>query len=122
MTNKSDTPRCDKNIVVSVYGEVRVPLEFARQLERELAVLKAGTFTPLPTDEMPNDREWTDIEWMRNQWWMALYISEQDKKELAALKAENERMNLELQKRDKCAFIGPMRDCPTHGDKTRSTK
>ena len=35
MTNKSDTPRCDENIVVSVYGEVRVPLEFARKLERE---------------------------------------------------------------------------------------
>ena len=43
-------------------------------------------------------------------------------RELAALKAENERLNVELQKRDKCAFIGPMRDCPTHGDKTRSTK
>ena len=43
-------------------------------------------------------------------------------RELNALKAENERLNLELQKRDKCAFIGPMRDCPTHGDKARSTK
>ena len=30
---------------------------------------------------------------------------------------EIERMNLELQKRDKCSYMGPMRDCPTHGDK-----
>ena len=29
---------------------------------------------------------------------------------------EIERLNLELQKRDKCSFMGPMRDCPTHGD------
>lgn len=30
---------------------------------------------------------------------------------------EIERLNLELKKRDKCSFMGPMRDCPTHGDK-----
>ena len=30
--------------------------------------------------------------------------------------AEIERLNLELQKRDKCSFMGPMRDCPTHGE------
>jgi uncharacterized small protein (DUF1192 family) len=30
--------------------------------------------------------------------------------------AEIERLNLELQKRDKCSYIGPMRDCPTHGE------
>ena len=30
---------------------------------------------------------------------------------------EIERLNKELQKRDKCSFIGPMRDCPTHGGK-----
>ena len=29
---------------------------------------------------------------------------------------EIERLNTELQKREKCAFIGPMRDCPTHGE------
>ena len=29
---------------------------------------------------------------------------------------EIERLNAELKKRDKCAFIGPMRDCPTHGE------
>jgi hypothetical protein len=29
---------------------------------------------------------------------------------------EIERLNTELQKRDKCSFIGPMRDCPTHGE------
>ncbi len=32
------------------------------------------------------------------------------------LRDEIERLNLELQKRDKCSFIGPMRDCPTHGE------
>ncbi len=32
------------------------------------------------------------------------------------LEDENERLNLELQKRDKCSFIGAMRDCPTHGE------
>ena len=52
------------------------------------------------------------------------YVVDADKvsgleRELNALRAENERLNLELQKRDKCAFIGPMRDCPTHGDKAR---
>ena len=26
------------------------------------------------------------------------------------------RLNLELQKRDKCSFMGPMKDCPTHGE------
>ena len=30
---------------------------------------------------------------------------------------EIERLNLELQKRDKCSYMGPMRDCPTHGDR-----
>ena len=29
---------------------------------------------------------------------------------------EIDRLNLELQKRDKCAYMGPMRDCPTHGE------
>lgn len=29
---------------------------------------------------------------------------------------EIERLNLELQKRDKCSFMGPMRDCLTHGE------
>ena len=29
---------------------------------------------------------------------------------------EIERLNLELQQRDKCSFMGPMRDCPTHGE------
>ena len=29
---------------------------------------------------------------------------------------EIERLNTDLQKRDKCAFIGPLRDCPTHGE------
>ena len=37
-------------------------------------------------------------------------------KELGKQKGEIERLNLELQKRDKCSFIGAMRDCPTHGD------
>ena len=30
--------------------------------------------------------------------------------------AEIEELNLEIQKRDKCSFIGAMRDCPTHGE------
>ena len=102
MTNKSDTPETD--IVIGnvdsitprppqeelIYIKYSKMLHHARRLERELNALKAGPFTPLPTDEMPKDREWTDIEWMRNQRWMALDISEQDKNELAALKAENE--------------------------------
>jgi len=29
--------------------------------------------------------------------------------------AESDALNLELQKRDKCSYMGPMRDCPTHG-------
>ncbi len=29
---------------------------------------------------------------------------------------ESVRLNLELQKRDKCSYMGPMRDCPTHGE------
>ncbi len=28
-------------------------------------------------------------------------------------------MALELQKRDKCSYIGPMRDCPTHGESAK---
>ena len=32
------------------------------------------------------------------------------------LRGEIARLNLELQKRDKCSFMGPMRDCPTHGE------
>lgn len=27
------------------------------------------------------------------------------------------RLNAALQERDKCAYMGPMRDCPTHGDR-----
>ena len=34
----------------------------------------------------------------------------------SALRAEIDRLNLELQKRDKCSYMGPMRDCPTHGE------
>jgi hypothetical protein len=30
--------------------------------------------------------------------------------------AERDALNLELQKRDKCSYMGPMRDCPTHGE------
>ncbi len=30
--------------------------------------------------------------------------------------AESDALNLELQKRDKCSYMGPMRDCPTHGE------
>ena len=29
--------------------------------------------------------------------------------------AESDALNLELQKSDKCSYMGPMRDCPTHG-------
>ena len=36
---------------------------------------------------------------------------------MCAAANEIERLILELQKRDKCSFMGPMRDCPTHGDK-----
>ncbi len=32
------------------------------------------------------------------------------------MREEIERLNLALQQRDKCSFIGPMRDCPTHGE------
>ena len=32
------------------------------------------------------------------------------------IEAQVEQLNLELQKRDKCSFMGPMRDCPTHGE------
>ena len=35
---------------------------------------------------------------------------------MLAAATEIERLNLELQKRDKCSFMGPMRDCPTHGE------
>ena len=33
-----------------------------------------------------------------------------------------EELNFELQKRDKCAYIGPLRDCPTHGESERLQK
>lgn len=29
---------------------------------------------------------------------------------------EYAKLQVELQKRDKCSFMGPMRDCPTHGE------
>ena len=35
------TPRTDAKVVLCNYGEYRVPLDFARQLERELAALTA---------------------------------------------------------------------------------
>jgi hypothetical protein len=31
------------------------------------------------------------------------------------LQAEIDRLNDEIKRRDNCSFIGPMRDCPTHG-------
>ena len=34
---------------------------------------------------------------------------------------EIERLNMELQQRDKCSFMGPMRDCPTHGESANLT-
>lgn len=36
--------------------------------------------------------------------------------EIERLEAEIARLSLELQKRDKCSYMGPMRDCPTHGE------
>ena len=35
---------------------------------------------------------------------------------------EIERLNMELQKRNKCAYMGPMRDCPTHGESEKLKK
>ena len=35
---------------------------------------------------------------------------------MCAAANEIERLILELQKRDKCSYMGPMRDCPTHGE------
>ena len=35
---------------------------------------------------------------------------------MCAAANEIERLILELQKRDKCSFMGPMKDCPTHGE------
>ncbi len=35
---------------------------------------------------------------------------------------EIERLNLELQKRDKCSYMGPMRNCPTHGYKKEAAQ
>lgn len=34
---------------------------------------------------------------------------------LEALEQQVASLNEELQKRDKCSYMGPMRDCPTHG-------
>lgn len=34
----------------------------------------------------------------------------------AVRQAEIDRLNIELQKRDQCSYMGPMRDCPTHGE------
>lgn len=36
-----------------------------------------------------------------------------------AIESELAAANMELQKRDQCSFIGPMRDCPTHGESQR---
>ncbi len=44
------------------------------------------------------------------------YDHEQVLTENANLRKEIALLNLELQKRDKCSFMGPMRDCPTHGE------
>ena len=42
---------------------------------------QAATFprpTPLADEDMPTDREWTDYEWVRNQWHVALRIIDDD--------------------------------------------
>ena len=35
---------------------------------------------------------------------------------LEALEQQVAALTEELQKRDKCSYMGPMRDCPTHGE------
>lgn len=59
-----------------------------------------------------------ECEMSLDEWCQKLHSSHLVNTELAALRAENAALNLELQKRDKCAYMGPMRDCPTHGEST----
>lgn len=61
--------------------------------------------------ELSTERERADYAW-RNTRAIEAHYTEADERQ----RAEIARLNLELQKRDKCAFIGPMRDCPTHGE------
>lgn len=42
---------------------------------------------PLPDDETPGDRDWTDVEWLRNQWWLVIQAMEDKDKQLAEKKA-----------------------------------
>lgn len=61
------------------------------------------------SDELPSH----EIE----QMWLAWEASAATARaRLEAAEKDAERLNLELQKRDKCSYMGPMRDCPTHGE------
>lgn len=58
-------------------------------LESQLASLKLG---PLSNDDAPGDRDWTDVEWARNQWWLAIDFGQACEREIAEKDKEIERM------------------------------
>ena len=49
-------------------------------LKAQLADLLKG---PLSNEEMPTDREWTNVEWARNQWWLHMRAAQGFEAQLA---------------------------------------
>ena len=48
---------------------------------------------PLATEDAPSDREWTDIEWLRNQWYLAIDDACRVNQKLAEAQAEIKRLH-----------------------------
>ena len=62
------------------YGDDLDNIERMVELEAQLADLLKG---PLSNEETPTDREWTDVEWARNQWWLHMRAAQGFEAQLA---------------------------------------
>ena len=51
---------------------------------------------PIPTDELPTAREWTDAEWVCNQWWLANEHNEELARRVTKLEAENVSLRMRI--------------------------
>lgn len=81
--------------IAKLEKQVTLSLDLAERRRKEIESLRARN------EEL--ELLWTNERMLR-------YAAEAERD------AETERLNRELQNRDKCSFIGAMRDCPTHGD------
>lgn len=74
-------------------------------IESELTQLSHRKLITLLTEKVGNRQGWSDV-------------AEELLDRCEAGAQSREQLEEKLKERDKCSFMGPMRDCPTHGEST----